>query len=170
MWNVDHLFQNLGRLLIVAAAGILAGCGNSSTADISGTIKLNGKAPDLEGLQINFMGKDGRPVAAEVSKDGTFRATGVPLGEVQVSLSYTPPEAIAAMERIAKSRLESSDDAEKGPGAKFDPKLHGPESKGYRQPAYKNPIPERLRDPRTSGKTIRVEADKENVFTWDVRR
>jgi len=27
-----------------------------------------------------------------------------------------------------------------------------------------------LRDPRTSGKTIRVEADKENVFTWDVRR
>jgi hypothetical protein len=33
----------------------------------------------------------------------------------------------------------------------------------------KNPIPEAARDPRTSKKSVTVEAGRETVLTWDVR-
>jgi len=162
--------RNIASFVCLAVLVSTMGCSRGpETAEVSGTIKLKGKAPNLDGLQVNFMGKDGRPVAATVAKDGTFKATRVPVGETQVGLSYVSPEAIAAIERLDKSRPQTPEEAAQGPGANFDPKLHGPEGKEYRPSAYKNPIPERLRDPRTSGKNITVEAHKENVLTWDVR-
>jgi hypothetical protein len=170
MWFVERLLRARGFLVAAIALTILSGCGGGpATGEVSGTVTLNGKAPNVEGLQINFLGPDGRPVAADVSTDGTFKATGVLAGEVQVGLSYAPPEAAAALDRIGKARPQSPEEAAKGPGANFDPKMLKPEFKEYRPDQFKNPIPERFRDPRTSQKTLTVEAGKDNAFTWDVR-
>jgi hypothetical protein len=102
-----------------------------------------------------------------VNKDGTFKAVGVPVGEVQVGLAYEPLEADAALDRMARARLQAQDG--KGPDGKFDPKMPRPENREARPDTFKNPIPELLRDPRSSGKTITVQAGKANVLTWDVR-
>jgi hypothetical protein len=156
--------------VVLAALGLLSGCGGPQTAEVSGTITLKGKAPNLDGLQINFLGKDGRAVSALVNPDGTFKATSVPVGEEQVGLSYTPPEMVQAIERLGKSR-KSPEELAKGPGAgmKIDPDSLKPGIKELGPGAFKNPIPERYLDPRTSQKTITVEAGRDNVLTWDIR-
>lgn len=152
-------------------AAALAGCGGPPVGEVSGTITLNGRAPSIAGLTVNFLGADGKAVTAEVAQDGTFRAPRVPVGEAKVGLFYQPPEAAQGIDRIGKGRPQTPEEFEKGPGkgVKLDPSLLKPEMKDYRGSLYKNPIPERYRDPRTSQKTITVEEGKANVLTWDVR-
>ena len=158
-----NVSRNMASLVLVAALTSLVSCGSATTTDVSGTIQLNGKAPNLDGLHINIVGKDGQPIAAKVNKDGTFRVRGAPLGEARVGLSYVPPELVADMERLAKETA-------KGLPAKLDPKLERLRNHEYLPSDYKNPIPQRFLDPRTSGKSITVEAGKDNSLTWDVRR
>src|ERR1700722_2351250 len=57
--------------IFVASMMAIAGCGSSGkpTADVSGSIKFSGKAPDLDGLRISFLAADGRPVVLDVGKD-----------------------------------------------------------------------------------------------------
>src|SRR5439155_19857312 len=86
-------------LLLVAGACVLAtgasGCGKgSATADVSGTIKIAGKPPKLERFQIAFMGgRENQIVTFPVALDGTYTATGVPVGEGKGGFVYIPPEA-----------------------------------------------------------------------------
>src|SRR5262249_50970383 len=104
MRSVSWIARGLGCLTLVAAAlATLAGCGKKTT-DVTGTVTVNGKAPNLEGLGISFVGADGRPVTTAVAKDGSFKASGVPLGETQVGLTYAPPEAEESGERSGKNR------------------------------------------------------------------
>jgi len=94
-------------LLLVAGACVLAtgaaGCGKgSATAEVSGTIKIAGKPPKLERFQIAFMGgRENQIVTFPVALDGTYTATGVPVGEVNLGFAYIPPEAAKA----GKTRL-----------------------------------------------------------------
>jgi hypothetical protein len=154
--------------LLPLVAGMLAGCGGPKTADVSGTITLKGKAPDLEGLHINFLGDDGQTIAAKVDRDGTFRARGIPLGKVQVGLAYLPPEVAKARDQREEARTKRPEEAIKGPDGKVDPRLLQPQNREFRPGAFKNPIPQRLWDPRTSGKAITVEAGRDNVLIWDI--
>ena len=61
-----------------------AGCGGPEKAEVSGTISLRGQAPKFTGIQVVFQHPDGVQVGAPVAEDGTYRAAGVPSGEVKV--------------------------------------------------------------------------------------
>jgi hypothetical protein len=141
--------------IVVAGMMAVAGCGSGGkpTAEVSGTIKLNGKAPDLEGLTICFLASDGRPLVFDVSKEGTFKGSGVSLGENKLSLNYSPPSN--------QPSLSQKKTKERGGNALDD----GPPT-----PAPKNPIPEQFRDAQKSPKTFTIEAGKENIVMWDVSR
>ncbi len=70
----------------------LAGCGIGGKGSVSGTVTVNGK-PLSMGM-IVFTPASGTPVAAEIS-DGKYEATGVPTGEVKVSLDLHNLKLIA---------------------------------------------------------------------------
>jgi hypothetical protein len=137
----------------MAGMMVVAGCGSGGkpTADVSGSIKLNGKAPDLDGLSICFLASDGRPVVFDVSKEGTFKGSGVSLGENKLSLNYSPPSNQPSRKKTNERGMNAKDDADAAP-------------------ALKNPIPQQFRDSQKSPKTFTIEAGKENIVTWDVSR
>jgi hypothetical protein len=141
--------------IFVAGMMAVAGCGSGAkpTAEVSGTIKLNGKAPDLDGLTICFLAADGRPVVFDVSKEGTFKGSGVSLGENKLSLNYSPPSN--------QPSLSQKKTKERGGNALEDAPT---------TPAPKNPIPEQFRDSQKTLKTFTIEAGKENIVMWDVNR
>jgi hypothetical protein len=148
----------LGLAAMLAAAG-LCGCSSGKpTAEVSGTITLNGMAPDLDGLRICFMAPDGQPVLLDVNKDGTFKGTGVAIGANKLSLNYQAPANPNAAEQRGKARLQ-----DRGAPKDGDPNAGS-------TPPPKNPIPEQYRDPQNSPKSFMVEADKANVVSWDVTR
>jgi hypothetical protein len=151
-------------LCLVVAMSILSGCGKP-TAEVSGTITLNGKAPDLDGLQINFMSEaGGAGVSADVNKDGTFKAANVPVGKVLASLTYKSTEVPHKNESRLK-KIEMKKAADKGD--KADPKAFQ-ESNDKPAPPAKNPIPAKFGDPRTSGMVITVESGSPNALKWDI--
>jgi hypothetical protein len=168
-----HFSRAFAGFALIAAAVLMTGCGKEpQKADISGTITLNGKAPNLDGLEINFVSEaGGAGVSASVNKDGTFTANGVPLGKVFAGLTYAPPEAHYAQAKAAgDARIKKREAQEKlAKGEKIDPKALLPDDPTKKQAALKNPIPAGLRDPHTSGKSIVVEAGKQNTLTWDIR-
>ena len=136
----------------------LPGCGvvGPSKADVSGTIKLRGQPPKLAGLQIVFMGEDGSMVSAPINEDGTYKAQGVPTGEVKVGFSSISQEAAqqgAQVKNSPRLRKPGDDNA--------PPKLKGT------FPTV-NPIREDLRDPSTSNITFKVEGGKPNEFNYDL--
>jgi hypothetical protein len=137
-----------------------SGCGSSVPTDVSGTIKLRGQAPNFTGIQVVFMRPDGNQVAAPVSENGSYKASGVPSGEVKVCFAYITPEAAQAGAEFKASgggRL-------KKPGDSEAPKVKAPGTPG---PAT-NPIPMNLRDTSTSNLTFKVEAGKPNTFDFDI--
>src|SRR5207245_7292819 len=78
----------------------LAGCQPSLT-EVSGTVKLQGQPPKMKGLEINFMGVDGKPAGAPINEDGTYTATDVRSGDVKVFFVYVDAKKAGA----EKSRL-----------------------------------------------------------------
>src|SRR4051794_20142265 len=78
-----HAFHylKLPALLLVT----LSGCGPSQT-DVTGKVTYNGNALDKPGGKIIFFGSDNVPVSAEINSDGTYRASGVKLGENRVAV------------------------------------------------------------------------------------
>jgi hypothetical protein len=141
--------------MFVASMMAAAGCGSGAkpSAEVSGTIKLNGKAPDLDGLTICFLAADGRPVVFDVSKDGTFKGSGVSLGENKLSLYYSPPSNQPSLSQ-KKTKERGANAMDDAPGT----------------PAPKNPIPEQFRDSQKTPKTFTIEAGKDNIVMWDVSR
>ncbi|HTU18315.1 MAG TPA: hypothetical protein VMG10_09680 [Gemmataceae bacterium] len=135
------------------AAVCLSGCGES-TADVSGKITIQGKAPDLKELDIGFLGRNGRLVTAAINTDGTYKAVGVPVGETMVSFIYTPPPSVPA---TGKHRL-----LRPGPDGSPPPPHPGKE-------ADNNPIPPHLRDGSTSKLSFKVVPGQNNVFNYDVK-
>ncbi len=134
-----------------AAFGML-GCAPPAT-EVSGNIKLRGKAPNIKGLQIVFTSTDGRMHAASIEPDGTYKAAAVPAGDAKVSFAFMPPELAA---NAGKQRMLK-------PGSNKDtaPKASAPKTK--------DPIPSALRDPLTSNVTKKLEAGKSNVFDYDIK-
>jgi hypothetical protein len=150
--RLPFAFLLLGLCLLAG----LSGCGPASRADVSGTIKLRGRAPQLPGLQIAFLAEDGSLKPASINEDGTYQVAGLPDGEVKVCFIYVPPE------------FQSPEGAPKGSRKLPVPGVNGlPTSTAPRSP-LPNPIPQHLRDHSTSGLALQVEAGKNNVFDYDI--
>lgn len=71
---------------VLALALAAGGCG-AKTGEVSGTVTLKGRPPNIDGLIVNFLGPDGQPVSAPVARDGTYRVSGLAEGEYRVGLS-----------------------------------------------------------------------------------
>jgi len=135
----------LALLLACAGAAVSAvGCQPAPT-DVSGTIKLKGQAPNIKGLEICFLGADGRPIAAPIAANGSYTATGVPVGDVQIWFVFAPNQGAANSGRSPLSR---------------PPVKEGPPPSGSNANDAKNPIPRPLRDGSTSNLSFKVERKK----------
>jgi hypothetical protein len=149
----------LALLVGLAAMAGAPGCGSGpAKGDVAGTIKLRGRAPQIEGLHVSFMDAEGVQVSAPIALDGTYAVSGVPAGEVRVCFVYISPEFAGPHQNPARSgpRLAK-------PGARVDSPIR-PTSKSLSV----NPIPEPLRDFGTSRLTLKVEPDRPNVFNYDL--
>jgi hypothetical protein len=168
-------------MLIGACALVdLTGCGGPVKTDVSGTIRVYGQPPKHTGIQVIFVHPDGALVAAPVAEDGTYKAEGVPSGEVRVCFAYITPEAAqrgAEYKAGGGGRLKKPGDGEapkvKAPGTpgpsvggagRVAPQVKAP---GTPEPST-NPIPLALRDTSTSGLTFKVETGKANTFDYDI--
>lgn len=141
---------------------VLSGCGEPARTDVSGTIKLHGQPPKFTGIEVMFIHPNGMQVSAPVHEDGTYKAEGVPSGEVMVCFAYITPEAAqqgAEFKAGQGGRLKKPSDKPE------TPKLKAPGTPG---PAT-SPIPVPLRDTSTSKLTFKVEAGKPNVFDYDIK-
>jgi hypothetical protein len=127
--------------LVLACA---AGCG-SSTAEVSGTITINGQPLHARGLEIVFLSRDGRLFSGEVAEDGTYQVAGVPCGDTSVGLTFSPPE-LAGQGRRGRGPLEG---------------------RGPPEVITRSPVPEGLRDPSTSRLTVHVSGTK-TIFDYNV--
>jgi hypothetical protein len=125
----------------------LAGC-SRPTGDVSGTIKIAGKAPNLQGLEIAFVADDGAEATAPINLDGSFAAKNVPTGEVRVGFMGGYPKG------STKSRRSGKDPDGQPAVPRIDLSQH--------------PIPECLRAPSTSDVKFTVEAGKVNPFNYDI--
>ena len=125
---------------LAALTLLIGGCGKPPKADVAGTVTINGKPPSFEGLAINFLGTDGRPVAALVAPEGTYAVSGVAVGEVRVGFVVTDPagdRAWAAQGQAATGKASPKDrPADEAPARPARPR-----------------IPERYRDALKSGLT-----------------
>lgn len=132
--------------VLLAAPG--AGCGGGEKSGaVSGKVTLRGRAPEIEGLTINFLGSDGQPTAAPVAADGTYRAAGVAEGTNRVGFSVPGPGLAGAG---------------KPQHGKAAPKVQTPKS-GPKD------IPDRYLDPTGSSLTTVVTAGQENTFDVDIK-
>jgi hypothetical protein len=156
--------MNHSRRLTAAICGVtilvvLAGCGGPRTGEVTGKITVKGKAPNVEGMTINFFAPDGRTAAAMVAPDGTYRTGGVPAGSVKVGLSV-------AVATVQDAKLEA---AKPTSGGEVDPKALAAWEKAQKAAADKMVFPEKMRDPATSGLVLTVDPDKLNTFDYDVK-
>ncbi|MGL6072840.1 MAG: carboxypeptidase-like regulatory domain-containing protein [Fimbriiglobus sp.] len=79
--------------VLCLALGLLAGCSSEpATGTVTGNVKYDGKP--ASGGTITFMAKSGGiPASAIINADGTYRAEGVPAGEVMVAVLSPVDEA-----------------------------------------------------------------------------
>jgi hypothetical protein len=139
-------------LLLACACAVFGvwGCSPSVT-EVSGTIKIKGQPPKVKGLEISFLGADGRPASAQINPDdGTYTATAVPTGDVKVCFVHMPEGASGR--RTTRNLTK--------PGQENDAAAKGP---------IVDPIPEALRDTTTSKISVNLVAGQKNVFNYDIK-
>jgi hypothetical protein len=134
--------------LAIAMCLGLPGCGGSSFTEVTGRVTYNGKPLDRPGGTISFLGPDGVPHTAQIDTSGTYRASGVCLGENKVSVFY--PRSVSAASSKKQSRVPDSSKA-------LDP---------AKVPDSLFLIPERYAAPETSELTVVV--DKNTVYNPDL--
>jgi hypothetical protein len=156
-----RLARSLPGLAALALALGASGCGEGAKTEVGGTIKLNGQPPKFTGLEVVFVHPNGTQVAAPVREDGTYKAEGVPAGEVMVCFAYITPDAA---QQGAEFKASGGRKLTK-PGEAEAPK---PKPRGTPGPKT-SPIPEPLRDTSTSKLTLKVEAGKPNTFDYDIK-
>ena len=88
--------------LLLVAVSVLAGCGESRQARPTGKVKgiVTYKGKPVTVGSVYFYGSDNQACSAPLKEDGSYDATGVPLGLVQIAV-VTPP-APAGIAKAAK--------------------------------------------------------------------
>ena len=119
------------------AACVTAGCGGAqnTTGEVYGKVTVNGKL--VTAGMVKFVPEVGEAVVTGLGPDGTYRATGIPVGHSKVAIETLqfkqltpPPPAIAKQ-------------------------LGGPRTKYV-------PIPAKYEQPDTSGLAVEVERGKKS--------
>jgi hypothetical protein len=146
-----------GRRVALPGAALLAvllsGCGVSRCA-VSGVVKYRGK-PVVCGA-VTFFGSDGIPVTAALKSDGTYEATGVPVGAVRVAIHSLDP-ARPLNPEIGVNLGEGGLDAAADPRAKKKPAGKPGDRSNWSNPEVDRskwfPIPAKYERPDLSGLT-----------------
>ncbi|MBX9578766.1 MAG: carboxypeptidase-like regulatory domain-containing protein [Gemmataceae bacterium] len=121
-----------GAALAVLAV-VLPGCG-PRTATVEGKVSYQGKS--VVWGSVTLRAADGTVHQVGLNPDGTYRLTGVPVGEARVGVSSPDPKPSARLARSEDERVKAPTGGPP-PGAWF-------------------PLPARYADPETSGVTVRV--------------
>ena len=85
---------------MVCLGAIGSGCG-SSTSDVKGVVKFNGK--NLEGGTVQIQSAKGNVIVADIQSDGTYVAKGVPTGPAKVSISWVDESKMIEMAKMASA-------------------------------------------------------------------
>ena len=75
--------------LSLAAAVMLTGCGDLPRGSLHGTLTFKGEP--LAGATVMFFGKDNQVYRADLTKEGTYTVSGVPLGPIRVAVQQFLP-------------------------------------------------------------------------------
>ena len=156
------------RLLVTATALgclhlLMYGCGGPGTADVTGTVKFDGKP--LPAGMIAFTSEDGRGATSGIA-DGTYLATGVPTGAVKVTV--TTPEA-AKTPRPKGGAVDLSKKFGPPKGVELPPEAKGAKFNPYGESENVVSIPKKYGDPAQSGLTLTVTSGK-NTFDVDLKK
>jgi len=90
-------------LLLLALGWSLPGCGHKHpTATVSGTVKYKGEL--VQAGMVVFYGSDNQAASAPISPEGTYTATGVPVGDVKITV--TTPRPAAELKKAAKQNKQ----------------------------------------------------------------
>jgi hypothetical protein len=130
-------FCRLGYLLLILLV-VAAGCSSKKKTTIRGKVTYKGEPVSVGA--IYFHGESDQVGMGNISKDGSFTATDVPVGEVRVSLQVRDPGAYA--QQMAGSGADPK------PGA---------------APAGVTSLPAKYSDPKTSGVTFRIDATTKEI-------
>jgi hypothetical protein len=75
---------------LLAALALAAGCGGSKTAEVTGTVTVDGQVP-AEGSSITFFPTDGKGSAGALIEGGKYTAKDVPVGTGKVEIRVPRP-------------------------------------------------------------------------------
>ncbi len=136
--------------LLVAAAAVLTGCGDLPRGGLHGTLTFQGKP--LAGATVMFFGKDNQVYRADLTKEGTYTVSGVPLGPIRVAVQQFLPSVTPR--------------PDPPPGGPKKPEMGEARDAAWKPPeitAEERPrVPASYGDPGTSGLALDlVEADQE---------
>jgi hypothetical protein len=148
--------RSVALLTLALFTFTLFGC-SGTKGDVTGTVTRKGKKWDLEGATICFIGETGEPKSFEIGSDGSFKATSLPVGEWKVSVSSTAGNTRANAAKPPRDQAPA--ESQKHPTKATDKD---------KQAQGANPIPERFRDPNTSGIKVMVEGGKSVTLNFDV--
>src|SRR5215469_11906529 len=91
--------QAVGPLLVGLLA-VATGCGDSGTAEVSGTVHYQGK-PVRSGTVMVFDAA-GMPHPTDIRPDGTYAVSGIPVGVVQLSVQSPDPAPVLLLAQERK--------------------------------------------------------------------
>ena len=129
----------------------LVGCGGA-TGSLSGKVTLDGQ-PVTTGSVIFTNGNSAQNQLASIQSDGSYKADGVPVGDVKVAVSV-PPSGGSMPADAAKS-------AKLPPGIPAD----HPAAKAYAASSGGANVPKEYTDPTTSNLTVKVAGGSQ---TYDI--
>lgn len=158
---IKSFSARLGGGVLIAFLVVLSGCDTGpKRAAIKGKVTLDDKP--LTVGNVMFLGKENFSGTAAIDKDGNYSLADAPVGEVQVSIDVPrlPPGGLEMMRRM-KNNPGTKDTASVDPN---DPSKRI----GIMGNIPENvvPIPDRYRDPKTSGLTYTVKPGEQ---TYDIK-
>jgi hypothetical protein len=87
---------------------LLVGCGGTPKGVLSG--KVTYKSAPVNGATLTLYPAKGQPILIPVAQDGTFHATGVPVGEYRVSLEGSAGYSGPPTQNMTKEQKEKFKD------------------------------------------------------------
>lgn len=139
---------------------------------LTGTVSYQGQA--VPSGSILLIGLDSQPITAWIQQDGTYKFTGVPLGEAKLAVfEMRRSPGTAGMIQMLGGTIEVK--GEKGKGGGFTFVLGGGEKEGGKKgvvgkvggPSFKKgpPVPPAYNDPETSQLRTTI---KKGANTYDI--
>jgi hypothetical protein len=128
--------------VFIAAAALIAGCGDYPRSRVHGTVKYQGKP--LTNATVMFLTRDNQVYRAELAADGSYQVFGVVQGPVKVSIQQALPAVAPRPDPTPAGKAAKAAVNDEKAAARPDPPASTP-----REPAVK--FPERYGDPNQSG-------------------